>query len=339
MLLQENVSLKHLNTLGIDAQARYYARVNDAQHLRDLLQHKKLQSLPRLILGGGSNVLFLNDFKGTVIHMTIGGMATIGEDLTHVWVKAGAGVNWHTLVCYCVEKGYAGIENLSLIPGTVGAAPIQNIGAYGVTLSEIFESLEAVEVCSGSVHTFNKEDCAFDYRDSVFKNACKEQYVILNVTLKLQKQPIFQTTYGELQETLEAMGIQKLSIKAISDAVVHIRQNKLPDPATLGNAGSFFKNPVILQQQFEKLRDTYPNMPGYVQSENQVKIPSAWLIEQCGWKGKRRGDVGVHTQHALILVNYANGTGQEVYQLAQDIQQSVKDTFDIEIVPEVQLVG
>ncbi|MCU0317827.1 MAG: UDP-N-acetylmuramate dehydrogenase [Amoebophilaceae bacterium] len=339
MSIQENVSLKHLNTLGIDAQARYYAHIDHAQHLRDLLQHKKLQSLPRLILGGGSNVLFLNDFKGTVMHMTVGGIATIREDPAHVWVKAGAGVNWHTLVRYCVEKGYSGIENLSLIPGTVGAAPIQNIGAYGVTLSDTFESLEAMEVDSGSVRTFTTQDCAFGYRDSVFKNACKEPYVILNVTLKLQKQPTFRTTYGELQETLEAMGIQKLSIKAISDAVIHIRQNKLPDPAILGNAGSFFKNPVILQEQFKKLRDTYPNIPGYIQSENQVKIPSAWLIEQCGWKGKRRGDVGVHTQHALILVNYANGTGQEIYQLAQDIQQSVKDTFNIEIVPEVQLVS
>ena len=284
-------------------------------------------------------MLFLNDFRGIVIHMAIGGIATIKEDPAHVWIKAGAGVNWHALVLRCVEKGYSGIENLSLIPGTVGAAPIQNIGAYGVTLSDIFESLEAMEVHSGSVHTFTKQDCIFGYRDSVFKHALKEKYVILNITLKLQKKPIFQTAYGTLQETLEAMNIQKPSIKAISDAVIHIRRNKLPDPAILGNAGSFFKNSIIPQQQFAKLRYTYPGIPGYTQPGNQVKVPSAWLIEQCGWKGKRRGAVGVHMHHALVLVNYDNGTGQEVYRLAQDIQQSVRDTFNIEILPEVQLVS
>jgi UDP-N-acetylmuramate dehydrogenase len=339
MLPQEHVSLKHLNTLSIDVQARYYVRINTAQHLHDLLWHKKLRPLPQLILGGGSNMLLLNDFQGIVMHMAIGGIATIKEDLAHVWVKAGAGVNWHTLVLHCVKKGYSGIENLSLIPGTAGAAPIQNIGAYGVTLSDIFESLEAMEVHSGSVHTFTKQDCAFGYRDSIFKNALKNKYVILNITLKLRKTPIFQTTYATLQATLEAMNIQKLSIKAISDAVIHIRRNKLPDPAILGNAGSFFKNSIILQQQFEKLKSTYPHIPGYIQPENQVKVPSAWLIEQCGWKGKRRGSVGVHMQHALVLVNYDNGTGQEVYRLAQDIQQSVRETFNIEILPEIQLVS
>jgi UDP-N-acetylmuramate dehydrogenase len=339
MLLQEHVSLKDLNTFGIHAQARYYVRIDSIQHLYDLLLHKTLQTLPRLILGGGSNLLFLNDFKGIVIHMAISGIATIKEDQAHVWVKAGAGVNWHTLVLHCVKNGYAGIENLSLIPGTVGAAPMQNIGAYGVTLSEAFESLEAMEIHSGEVHTFGKENCAFGYRDSIFKNTLKEQYIILSVTLKLQKKPIFRTTYGVLQSTLKAMNIQELSIKTISDAVIHLRQSNLPDPTRLGNAGSFFKNPIITQQRFEQLKQVHPNMPGYAQPEGQVKVPAAWLIERCGWKGNKRGTVGVHQQHALVLVNYGGGTGQDVYQLAQDIQQSVTDLFNIGIMPEVNLIG
>lgn len=254
MVLQEHVSLKHLNTFGIHAQARYYIRINDVKCLHDLLLHKNLRALPRLILGGGSNLLFLNDFQGIVIHMAIGGIATTREDRTHVWVKAGAGVNWHTLVLHCVGLGYAGVENLSLIPGTVGAAPIQNIGAYGVTLSETFEALEAMEIQSGEIHTFGKADCAFGYRDSIFRDTLKEQYIILSVTLKLKKKPTtLQTTYGALQSTLQTMHVQELSIKAVSDAVIYIRQKKLPDPALLGSAGSFFKNPVITQQQFARL--------------------------------------------------------------------------------------
>jgi len=339
MLLQEHVSLKSLNTFGIDAQARYYVRIDNVQCLHNLLLNEELKTLPRLILGGGSNSLFLNYFRGIVIHMAIDGIVTIREDQAHVWVKSGAGVNWHTLVMYCVENGYAGIENLSLIPGTVGAAPIQNIGAYGVTLSEAFESLEAMEIHSGEVHTFSKEDCAFGYRDSIFKNMLKEQYIILSVTLRLQKKPTFRTTYGALQSTLQTMNIRKLSIKAISNAVIYIRQNKLPDPALLGNAGSFFKNPIITQQQFEQLQHKHPNIPGHTQPEGHVKVPAAWLIEQCGWKGKKRGAIGVYQQHALVLVNYGGGTGQDIYQLARDIQRSVKDRFNIDIIPEVQVIS
>jgi len=338
MVLQEHVALNNFNTLGIQSHARYYVRIHDTQQLQQLLLAPQLKNLPRLTLGGGSNVLFLNDFKGIVLHMAIGGIATIREDPTHVWVKAGAGVNWHTLVLHCVNRNYAGIENLSLIPGTVGAAPVQNIGAYGVALSETFESLEAMEADSGAVHTFSKEDCAFGYRDSIFKNECKGQYIILSVTLKLHKKPAFRTTYGNLQDVLKAMGVQALSVRTISDAVIHIRKSKLPDPIHLGNAGSFFKNPIIAQQQFEQLKRTYPDMPGYAQPRDHVKVAAAWLIEQCGWKGKARGTVGVHQQHALVLVNYGSGTGQDIYQLALDIQQSVKDRFNIEITPEVQLI-
>jgi UDP-N-acetylmuramate dehydrogenase len=339
MLLQEHFSLKNLNTLGINAQTRYYVRIHGIQQLQQLLLTPQLRQHPRFILGGGSNVLFLNNFAGIVMHMAIGGITVVQEDREHVWVRAGAGVNWHTLVLHCVQQGYAGIENLSLIPGTAGAAPIQNIGAYGVTLSDVFESLEAIEVHSGTVHTLHSKDCAFGYRDSIFKNTHSNRYIIASITLKLHKRPTFQTTYGTLESTLETMGVRELSIKAISDAVIRIRQSKLPDPALLSNAGSFFKNPIITQLQFEQLKWIYPNIPGYAQPEDQVKVSAAWLIEQCGWKGATRGAVGVHKQQALVLVNYGDGTGQDIYQLAQAIQQSVKERFNIEITPEVSLIS
>jgi UDP-N-acetylmuramate dehydrogenase len=339
MLLQEYISLKSLNSFGINAQARYYIRINTTQTLLNLLAHSPFPTMPRLVLGGGSNILLLNNFEGIVIHMAINGIATVKENKEHVWVQAGAGVNWHQLVLHCVANDYAGIENLSLIPGTVGAAPMQNIGAYGVELSDIFESLDALEIRSGKIHTFHQTACSFGYRESIFKNALKEQYIILNVILKLNKKPSFQVSYGDIQSTLEAMKIRKLSIKAVSDAIICLRQNKLPDLAQLGNAGSFFKNPVITQAQFNELQTQYPQIPGYKQSDSQVKVPAAWLIEQCGWKGTKRGSVGVHKQQALVLIHYGGGTGQDIYQLAQDIQRSVKDQFSIELIPEVQLIG
>ena len=338
MILQENVSLKSLNTFRVAAQARYYARIDTLQTLRALLLHKKLQHLPRHILGGGSNVLFLNDFPGLVMHMAMDQIAIPCEDKTHVWVQAGAGVNWHQLVLHCVAKEYAGLENLSLIPGTVGAAPIQNIGAYGVEVCDVFESLDALEISSGAIQTFDHAACAFGYRESIFKNVLKDQYIILNVTFKLHKRPIFQTSYGAIQQTLEAMNVRELSIKAISDAVIHIRQSKLPDPAVIGNAGSFFKNPTITPSQFAQLQAVHPQIPSYTQPEGNVKIPAAWLIDQCGWKGYRRGDVGVHPHQALVLVNHGNGTGQDILRLAQDIQESIKAQFGIKLIPEVNLV-
>lgn len=338
MFLQEHVSLKPINTFGIDVKARYYLRVDTLQTLRNFLAQPSLRALPQLVLGGGSNVLLLNDFKGSVLHMAIEGITKIKEDQDYVWVQAGAGVDWHQLVLHCIDNNYAGIENLSLIPGTVGAAPIQNIGAYGVALRDVFASLEALEIRTGKVHTFDQTACAFGYRDSIFKNEHKRQYIILNVTFQLQKKPSFKTEYGAIQQTLDAMGTQELSIKSISDAVIHIRQSKLPDPTRLGNAGSFFKNPVIAEAQFKQLKSQHPEIPGYPQPEGQVKVPAAWLIEQCGWKGKTSGAVGVHEQQPLVLVNYGGGTGQAIYQLAQDMQQSVQAQFDIKIEPEVNLI-
>lgn len=336
--LQEHVTLQYFNTMGIRAQARYYAHIHNPQQLRFLVTNHKLPVMRQLILGGGSNVLFLNDFEGIVLHMAIRGINIIRENEEYVWIQAGAGVGWHELVKYCVQQNYAGIENLSWIPGTVGASPIQNIGAYGVSLSDVFVALEAMEVCSGNIHTFTHADCAFGYRDSVFKNELQGKYIILYVTLRLYKKPRFQTTYSTLQAALTTMNIRTLSVKTISDAIIHIRRHRLPDPAHLGNAGSFFKNPIITQQQFKKLQLTYPDIPRNPQPNGHVKIPAAWLIEQCGWKGHKRGAVGVHEQHALVLVNYGDGTGHSIYQLAQDIQQSVQERFNLTLVPEVCVI-
>ncbi len=338
-MLQPHTSLKALNTFQIDAQARYCARIDCVQTLQQALAHPALRGLPRLVLGGGSNVLFVGDFGGAVLHMTMDHTAVVQEDQDYVWVRAAAGTSWHQLVLHCVARGYAGIENLSLIPGTVGAAPIQNIGAYGVELSDVFASLEALEVCSGTVRTFDGAACAFGYRDSVFKHALKDQYIILSVTLRLHKRPAFRTAYGDVLRTLEEMQVKELSIKAISDAVIRIRQRKLPDPAALGNAGSFFKSPIIPQAQLEQLQAEHPAIPGYKLPLDQVKVPAGWLIEQCGWKGKRLGPVGVHQHHALVLVHYGGGTGQDVYRLAQAIQQDVSARFGIALTPEVNLIG
>lgn len=339
MLLQEYISLKPLNTFHVAAQARYYSHIQNIEALQYLLLKQELQALPKLVLGAGSNLLFTSNFEGWVIQMAISGIRKLQEDQTAVWLQVGAGVNWHTLVLYCIDHGYGGIENLSLIPGTVGAAPIQNIGAYGVELSEVFESLAAVEIRTGIVKIFDKQACSFGYRDSIFKKSLQGQYIILHITLRLEKQPTLRTAYGDIQTTLKALEIQELSIKAISDAIIYIRQNKLPNPSQLGNAGSFFKNPIVKEANFEYLKSIYPHLPGYTLGNKQVKIPAAWLIEQCGWKGYRRGAVGVYSQQPLVLVNFGGASGQEIYQFAQDIQRSVNEAFGIELQPEIHIVA
>jgi len=336
--LQENISLSPLHTFHIQATARYYSLIQDAKVLPSLLDRPALKSLPRVVIGNGSNILFVKDFEGWVIHMGIGGIAQIQQDHQHVLLRVGAGVQWHQLVVYCVERNYAGIENLSWIPGTVGAAPVQNIGAYGGELSEVFEELEALEIRTGKIKKFKKTDCKFGYRESIFKNELKGEFIILSVTLRLDKEPTFRISYGAIEETLAAMQVKQVSIKAISEAITHIRQQKLPDPAILGNAGSFFKNPVIDVTTATKLQQDHPTLPTHVLPNDTMKIPAAWLIEQCGWKGYRRGEVGVHPQHALVLVNYGEAIGQEVFHLAQDIQQSVFGKFGIQLVPEVNMI-
>ncbi len=338
LTIQSNVSLKSYNTFGIDATARYLVEVDNDEDIQTLLQLPDVQTLPKLILGGGSNLLLTQDFNGLVVKINIKGIQTIKEDQDNIWVQAGAGENWHEFVMYCVERKWAGLENLSLIPGTVGAAPMQNIGAYGVEIKDTFYRLEAVHIATGQKRIFTREECKFGYRDSVFKNEVKGEYIISSVQFKLHKTPTFYISYGDIQKTLDQMSVKELNIKAISEAVIKIRKSKLPDPAEIGNAGSFFKNPEILTSHYQQLQQLYPAIPGYVVSEDTTKVPAGWLIEQCGWKGKRLGNIGVHTKQALVLVNYGGGKGAEIKQLAEKIQASVEEKFGIKLHTEVNFI-
>lgn len=337
--IQQDISLKGYNTFGLDIKARYFVVIRSMQALQSLLTVTQWQQASqKLILGSGSNVLFTQDHPGLVIKNDIMGVECIGEDEEYVWIKVGAGENWHAFTQYCIARNLAGVENLSLIPGTVGAAPMQNIGAYGVELKESFYALEAIDIISGSQHTFSKADCEFGYRSSIFKHDFKNQYIICNVTLRLSKKPVFHVDYGAVKEMLKYMKIDKLSIKAVSDAVIKIRQQKLPDPNTLANAGSFFKNPELSKAEFEKIQRNHPNIPYYPTQTNKIKIPAAWLIEQCGWKGKRRGNVGVHDNQAVVIVNYGESTGVEIKAFSETIQNSVNDKFSIWLQPEVNII-
>ncbi|MFN3849299.1 MAG: UDP-N-acetylmuramate dehydrogenase [Spirosomataceae bacterium] len=336
--IQENILLKQYNTFGIAANARYFVEVASVDELKAVLQNPDFDGVKRLILGGGSNVLLLHDFDGLVIKINIGGIEIIQQDDTNIYIKAGAGVVWHELVMHCVAKNYAGIENLSLIPGTVGAAPMQNIGAYGVEIKDVFYELEALNIETLEVEKFDLPTCRFGYRESIFKHEAKGKYVILNVTFRLNKTPNFNTSYGAIKDTLTEMGVAEMSIKAVSDAVIHIRQSKLPNPAEIGNAGSFFKNPEIPKTHFDKLKEQYPNIPSYPIDENTVKVPAGWLIEQAGWKGQRFGEVGVHAKQALVLVNYGGGKGQEIKELSEKIQASINEKFGIKLNAEVNFI-
>ncbi len=343
MNIQENVSLKLYNTFGIEAKACQFAEIRSVDDLQEILRNPAYASLPTLIIGGGSNLLFTRNFEGLVLKISIQGIEAVREDAQHVWLKAGAGVSWHQLVLYSIEQGLGGIENLSLIPGTVGAAPMQNIGAYGVEIQDTFDSLEAVERQTGALKTFYAQDCHFGYRESVFKNVLKDRYIITSVTLRLSKQPVINTSYGDIEKILAQRQSENghhfvPGIREVSDAVICIRQSKLPDPAVIGNAGSFFKNPVIPQQQYEQLKKTFDQIPGYALPDQTVKVPAGWLIEQTGWKGKRVGDAGVHDRQALVLVNHGSASGEEIKALARQIQASVYEKFGIEIMPEVNMV-
>lgn len=338
MIVQKDVQLKPYNTFGIEAKAKYFVEVSSIEQLKKILQNTDYQSTERLILGGGSNMLLTKDFDGLVIKISIKGIEIVRETEENIWIKAGAGVVWHDLVMHCVAQNYAGVENLSLIPGTVGAAPMQNIGAYGIEIKEVFEELEALEIETGEVRTFDKTTCNFGYRESIFKHEAKGKYIILNVTFKLSKKPTFHVEYGAIKDTLAEMGVSEMSIKAISDAVIHIRQSKLPNPAEIGNAGSFFKNPEIPNTQFEALKVLFPTIPSYPVSETTTKVPAGWLIEQAGWKGQRFGNVGVHAKQALVMVNYGGGKGEEIKDLSQRIQASVKEKFGIQLSAEVNFI-
>ena len=337
MNIQENISLQRLNTFGIARNARFFTIVERIESLVEALSWANDHNEKVLILGGGSNILLTADFFGLVIKMEIQGIELIAEDDADFWVKVGAGVIWHDLVSYAIDQNWAGLENLSLIPGTVGASPMQNIGAYGVEIQDVFESLDALEKATLQIRTFSKQECEFGYRESVFKHELKDQYVICSVIFKLKKVPDLNIEYGAIRDVLREKGIVQPGIREISEAVIAIRTSKLPDPKVIGNAGSFFKNPTISTNQFNELKAVFPEIPGYVLDEG-VKVPAGWLIEQAGWKGKRFGEVGVHSKQALVLVNYGNGQGEEIISLAQQIQQSVMEKFDIQLQPEVNFI-
>ncbi|HEX2684559.1 MAG TPA: UDP-N-acetylmuramate dehydrogenase, partial [Ferruginibacter sp.] len=313
MIVREHISLKPYNTFGIDVSAKQFARFNSLHELGELIEFNKRSRVnePKLILGGGSNILFTKDFNGLVLKNELTGIKEITEDPHHVYVQAGAGVNWHQFVLHCIENGWAGVENLSLIPGNVGASPMQNIGAYGVEIKDVFYSLEAFHVHDKKLVNFTLNDCEFGYRESVFKRKFKNEFVITAVTYRLNKIPTFNISYGAIGQELEQMGIKELSIEAISKAVINIRSSKLPNPAEIGNAGSFFKNPEISSSQFTKLSAQFPGIVGYHLQNGNVKLAAGWLIENCGpdmtgasWKGYRKGDAGCHAKQALVLVNY-----------------------------------
>jgi UDP-N-acetylmuramate dehydrogenase len=335
MNISENFSLKKYNSFGIDVLAKKFATFTSTETLAEILANNTDE---KLILGGGSNILFTKNFAGLVLKNEIDGIEIINETEEHIYLKAGAGVAWHDFVLYCIQNNFAGAENLSLIPGSVGASPMQNIGAYGVELKDIFYSLEAYHIADKKVVQFTNSDCAFGYRESVFKNIHKNEFIILNVTFCLNKKPSYNTSYGAIENELEKMNVQTKSIKAISDAVINIRNSKLPNPAVIGNAGSFFKNPTIANTKFATLKNKYENIVGYPVGTTHTKVAAGWLIEQCGWKGYRKDDAGCHEKQALVLVNYGNANGTEIVQLSNEIIVSVQEKFSIELHREVNVI-
>ena len=339
-MVAENISLQQFHTFHIPVLARYFASFTDPASLEHLLRIRSTQITAKelLILGGGSNILFTQDYDGLVLKNDIHGIEKIKEDTDHVYLKVGAGENWHRFVLYCIANNLAGVENLSLIPGNVGASPMQNIGAYGVEIKEVFYSLEAMHLQEYDIRSFSLLDCEFGYRDSVFKRRHKNEFAILNVTFRLNKNPVFNTSYGAIDQELKKMGVQELSIAAISQAVIHIRSSKLPDPDVLGNAGSFFKNPTISATFFDGLKKKFPSIVAYKVGGDAYKLAAGWLIEQAGWKGIRKGDAGCHASQALVLVNYGKATGKEIYDLSEEIVRSVHDKFGVLLEREVNII-
>ncbi|MEM7038656.1 MAG: UDP-N-acetylmuramate dehydrogenase, partial [Bacteroidota bacterium] len=335
-MIQENISLKDRNTFGIDAQARFFAEVKSVTELQEILQDARWAEVEKMVLGGGSNVLLVGDVSGLVIHMSAVGKKVVEENEDELILEVGAGENWHGLVMHCVAQGWGGIENLSLIPGRMGAAPIQNIGAYGVELKDVFVHLDAVEIASGKLRRFTHTDCAFGYRDSVFKRDLKGRYIITSVALRLTKRNhSLNTGYGAISKELEARGVTSPTIRDISEVVTAIRQSKLPDPAQIGNGGSFFKNPELPLAQYESLKAQHPELPGYVVSDTIMKVPAAWLIDRAGWKGRRFGNYGVHDRQALVLVNFGGAKGQDIYDLSSEIKASVAEKYGVDLEREV----
>jgi len=337
MEIQSNFSLKNYNTFGIEASAKQFVAVHSVEELKTILQENKNEK--KFILGGGSNMLLTKDIDALVIHIDLKGKKIIKEDDDFVWVESQAGENWHNFVLYTIENNFGGLENMSLIPGNVGTTPVQNIGAYGTEIKDTFVSCEALNIDSLDIKNFTNAECNFGYRESIFKNDVKDQYIITSVVYKLTKRNHkINTSYGDITAELAKNNITTPTLKDVSNAVIAIRQSKLPDPKELGNSGSFFKNPILLKSDFEKIHQKFPEMKYYEVSETEVKVPAGWLIEQAGFKGKRFGDAGVHKNQALVLVNYGNATGQEILAVSKDVQKTVFETFGIHIEAEVNVI-
>jgi UDP-N-acetylmuramate dehydrogenase len=332
--IRENISLRRYNTFGIDVIAKSFCEFHSHDQLSEITSEYEGKQM--LVLGGGSNVLFTKNFEGLVLKNELKGIEIIQESSKNVLIKAGAGENWHQFVMHCIRQNYGGLENLSLIPGNVGASPMQNIGAYGVEIKDVFYELEAYHIRDKITKTFSKDECKFGYRESVFKNIYKDQFIITSVTYRLNKEPVFNTSYGAIRHELENMEVEDLSLDAISSAVINIRTSKLPDPRKLGNAGSFFKNPQVSMEKFLSLKDENAAIVAYPQGKG-MKLAAGWLIEQCGWKGYRKGDAGCYPKQALVLVNYGNATGKEIYELSEEIIASVKKKFGVELEREVNI--
>ncbi len=330
------VSIKPYNTFGIDVQTRYFTDCHSIQDLMEILKNPKYRKTKKLLLGGGSNILFTRDFEGLVIKNSIKGKEIISENSENVTIRSGAGEDWDELVRYAVENDWQGLENLSYIPGEVGASPIQNIGAYGEEVKNTIKEVETIELDEFKKTTYENEECKFGYRNSIFKQELKGKRIITHVTFVLNKKHVFNLDYGNLKETVEQNG--RITLQNIRNSVIAIRKNKLPEPEELGSAGSFFKNPLVSNEKFNKLQNEFPEIPYYKVRENEIKIPAGWLIDKLGWKGYREGDAGVHSKQALVLVNYGKANGKEIYQLSQKIIHSVYDRYRIELEYEVNVV-
>ena len=337
MHFYQNHSLLNFNTFGLNVNARHFFEFDSENELIEILQHQLIKENPLLVIGQGSNLLFLNDFDGVVLHSAIRGIQVIEETEDAVIIKVGSGVIWDDLVEYCVKQGWSGIENLSLIPGETGAAAIQNIGAYGVEIKDVVQKVNAVRIADGQRGAFELETCRYAYRESVFKKELKGQFIVTSVIIRLSKKTVFNLSYNHLEKEVLKNGA--MNLENIRNTIIQVRESKLPDPKVLGNAGSFFMNPVVKRERYKAVQLQYPDMPHYFVSEQEEKIPAGWLIEQCGWKGRTIGNVGVHAKQALVLVNYGGAKGQEIAELAAMIQQSVADMFGINLIPEVNFIS
>ncbi|WBX72567.1 UDP-N-acetylmuramate dehydrogenase [Tenacibaculum pacificus] len=335
MNIQENISLKNYNTFGIHVNAKRFISIDSLYSLQQLLKSEK----DIFLISGGSNMLLTKDIEKLVVHLNLKGISIDRENENDIYITVNAGENWHEFVLWCVSENYGGIENLSLIPGNVGTCPIQNIGAYGVEVKDTINRVEAIDIETRKLVSFSNDDCKFGYRNSIFKNIAKDKYIITSVCFQLTKKDHKLTTsYGAIEAEFSSKNIKNPTIKNVSDAVIAIRNSKLPDPKKIGNSGSFFKNPVISKSKFEEIQKDFPNIPSYKVSDTEIKVPAGWLIEQCGFKGKSYGNYGVHEKQALVLVNYGNATGIEIYELAQNIQKTIKNTFSIDLEIEVNII-